>query len=59
MKSQPKHSGCKKVAAKNLKKPLKSKGQPIPSAIEGIQIFDNDDQVAKHCSFCKYIILSL
>ena len=53
MKSQPKHPCCKKVVAKNLKKAMlkkmwKQNGWPRPPAVDGIKVFDNDDQAAKH-----------
>ena len=53
MKSQSKHCWCKKVAAKNLKMAMLKKmwnqnGWPRPPAVDGIKIFDNDDQATTH-----------
>ena len=55
MTFQPKHHCCKKVAAKNLNKghaekdvKLKWAAKAFGSAVDGIKIFDNDDQVTKH-----------
>ena len=61
MKSQPKHSWNKKVAAKNLKKAMLKKmwnqnGWPRPPTVNGIKIFDNDDQVAKQYHYKKNLI---
>ena len=54
MKSQTKHSLCKKVVAMQeskkamMKKMWNQSGQPRPPAVDGIKIFDNDDQAVKH-----------
>ena len=53
MKSQPKHLGVKKVAAENLKKAMLKRceikmGGQGPPAVDGIEIFDNDDQASNH-----------
>ena len=51
--SQPKHPWCKKSCGQESKKAmLKKMGnqnrRPRPSGIDGVKIFDNDDQAAKH-----------
>ena len=34
------------------------KGQPRSSAVDGIQIFDNDGQATKHCSLSLNVLRS-
>ena len=49
MKSQPKHPWCKKdLKEAMLKKMSNQNGWPRPPAVDGIKMFDNEDQAAKH-----------
>ena len=61
MKSQPKHSWCKKSSSQELQKGQKDVKPNWPSAVDEIKIFDNDDKAVKRSfslrMFCGLVII--